>query len=47
MDEYVELARDFFEGEEPKFVNAVLDRVAHKKRAAEFGEPPPDDESEF
>ena len=47
MDEYVELARDFFEGEEPKFVNAVLDRLAHRKRAEEFGETPPDDEPEF
>lgn len=36
IDEYVELARDFFEGDEPKFVNAVLDRLAHEKRAAEF-----------
>ena len=25
IDEYVELARDFFEGDEPGFVNAVLD----------------------
>jgi N utilization substance protein B len=36
IDEYVELARDFFEGDEPKFVNAVLDKLAHEKRAAEF-----------
>ena len=47
IDEYVELARDFFEGDEPGFVNAVLDRLAHKKRAAEFGETPPDDELQF
>lgn len=47
IDEYVELARDFFEGEEPSFVNAVLDRLAHRKRAAEFGETPPDDELDF
>jgi N utilization substance protein B len=47
IDEYVELARDFFEGEEPGFVNAVLDRLAHRKRAAEFGETPPDDELQF
>lgn len=47
IDEYVELARDFFEGDEPKFVNAVLDKLAHRKRAAEFGEPTPDDEVEF
>jgi N utilization substance protein B len=36
IDEYVELARDFFDGDEPKFVNAVLDKLAHEKRAAEF-----------
>lgn len=47
IDEYVELARDFFEGDEPGFVNAVLDRLAHRKRAAEFGETPPDDEFQF
>ena len=47
IDEYVELTRDFFEGEEPGFVNAVLDRLARRKRAAEFGETPPDDELQF
>jgi N utilization substance protein B len=47
IDEYVDLARDFFEGDEPGFVNAVLDRLAHRKRAAEFGETPPDDELQF
>ena len=47
IDEYVELARDFFEGDEPGFVNAVLDRLAHRKRATEFGETPPDDELQF
>lgn len=47
IDEYVELARDFFDGDEPGFVNAVLDRLAHRKRATEFGETPPDDEPQF
>lgn len=47
IDEYVELARDFFEGDEPGFVNAVLDKLAHRKRATEFGETPPDDELQF
>jgi N utilization substance protein B len=47
IDEYVELARDFFPGDEPGFVNAVLDRLAHRKRATEFGETPPDDELLF
>ena len=36
IDEYVELARDFFDGDEPKFVNAVLDKLAREKRGAEF-----------
>jgi len=47
IDEYVELARDFFEGDEPGFVNAVLDKLAHRKRSIEFGETPPDDELQF
>jgi N utilization substance protein B len=44
IDEYVELSYAFFSGEEPAFVNAALDRLAHRMRAAEFGEPPPDNE---
>ena len=44
IDEYVELSYAFFSGEEPAFVNAALDKLAHRKRAAEFGEPPPEDE---
>jgi N utilization substance protein B len=44
IDEYVELARDFFDGDEPGFVNAVLDRLAHRMRAAEFGKDPRHDE---
>jgi N utilization substance protein B len=47
IDEYVELARDFFDKDEPGFVNALLDKLAHRKRAAEFGETPPDDELQF
>ena len=36
IDEYVELARDFFgEGAEPSFINGVLDAVAHAARAEE------------
>ena len=34
---YVDLAHDFFSGEEPKVVNGVLDKLAHKLRAAELG----------
>ncbi|HEX3943986.1 MAG TPA: transcription antitermination factor NusB [Rhizomicrobium sp.] len=47
IDEYLDIAHAFFGGEEPAFVNALLDRVAHKKRAAEFGETPADDELRF
>ena len=47
IDEYVGIAHDFFAGDEPGFVNAALDRIAHRKRAPEFGEPVPDDELGF
>lgn len=47
IDEYVDVAHAFFTGDEPSFVNAALDRLAHRKRAAEFGETPPDDELQF
>lgn len=32
VTEYVEIARAFFEGDEPKLVNAVLDRIARHVR---------------
>ncbi len=44
IDEYLDIAHAFFDGEETGFVNAVLDRLARRKRAVEFGETPPDDE---
>lgn len=47
IDEYVELAHAFFNGDEPSFVNAILDKLARRKRATEFGETPPDDELQF
>ena len=47
IDEYVGIAHDFFAGDEPGFVNAALDRMAHRKRAPEFGDPVPDDELGF
>lgn len=47
IDEYVEIAHAFFPGDEASFVNAVLDRLARRKRAVEFGETPPDDELQF
>lgn len=36
IDEYVDVANAFFEGSEPKFVNAALDRCAREARAGEF-----------
>lgn len=33
VTEYVEIAVAFFEGEEPKLVNAVLDRIARHERS--------------
>ena len=37
INEYVEIARDFFGGEEPAVANGVLDRIARQKRQGEFG----------
>lgn len=37
IDQYVSLAHDFYEGGEPKFVNAALDKLARQYRSAEFG----------
>ena len=39
INEYINIAKAFFEADEPKVVNGVLDRIAHKVRAKEF-EPP-------
>jgi N utilization substance protein B len=37
ITEYVDVARAFFpEGKEPKFVNAVLDHMAHEARPEDF-----------
>jgi N utilization substance protein B len=47
IDEYVAVARAFFSGDEPSFVNGVLDTLAKKKRASEFGLPTPEGELEF
>jgi N utilization substance protein B len=47
IDEYVGLARAFFSGDEPGFVNAALDGMARRKRAKEFGLPVPEDEPDF
>ncbi|NNC37608.1 MAG: transcription antitermination factor NusB [Acidimicrobiales bacterium] len=37
VDQYVSIAHDFYEGSEPKFVNAALDKLARQYRTAEFG----------
>jgi N utilization substance protein B len=37
ISEYVDVANAFYEGEVPAMVNAVLDALARKMRAAEFG----------
>jgi N utilization substance protein B len=34
IDEYVEIAKSFFEGPEPAFVNAALDAIATDERSA-------------
>ncbi len=39
INEYINIAKAFFEGEEPKVINGVLDRIAHKLRASEFEAP--------
>jgi len=36
LDEYIELAHDFFDGDEGKVVNGVLDALAKKLREAEL-----------
>ena len=38
IDEYVALARAFFSGSEPAFVNGALDSLARRLRAAEMGD---------
>jgi N utilization substance protein B len=37
INEYVDVARGFFGGDEPRLANAVLDRLARALRPAEFG----------
>lgn len=39
IDEYVGLAKDFYAGKEPNFVNAALDKLARERRPGEFGIP--------
>lgn len=37
INEYVNVAHAFFAGDEPGFVNGVLNRIARERRPAEFG----------
>jgi N utilization substance protein B len=41
IDEYIEVARRFSDDEQCAFVNAILDRIAHAEREAEFSETRP------
>ena len=47
IDEYVAVANAFFGADEPGFINGALDKIARRKRAAEFGLPTPDGELDF
>lgn len=37
INEYVDIAHAFFENEEPKVVNGILDQLARERRPSEFG----------
>jgi transcription antitermination protein NusB len=39
INEYIDVAHAFFDDDEPKVVNGVLDRLARKYRAEEFDKP--------
>jgi N utilization substance protein B len=39
INEYINIAKAFFEADEPTVVNGVLDRIAHRVRAKEFEAP--------
>lgn len=38
ISEYIELAKDFFDGAQVKLINGVLDNLAHKLRDAELAD---------
>ena len=40
INEYLDVAHGFFDGEEPRMANGVLDRLAHLLRPKEFDAPP-------
>ncbi len=37
INEYIDVAKAFYEDDEPRLVNGVLDRLAHQLRPEEFG----------
>jgi N utilization substance protein B len=39
INEYIDISRAFFDGDEPKVVNGVLDSLARQHRAEELGKP--------
>jgi transcription antitermination protein NusB len=40
INEYINIGHAFFDGEEPKVINGVLDRIAHQLRVKEFEKKP-------
>ena len=36
VDEYIEISKSFFEGEEPNFINGILDKISKIYRPNEF-----------
>jgi N utilization substance protein B len=43
ISEYIDLAHAFFEGDEPKVVNGILDKLARQARPADFAREGPAD----
>jgi N utilization substance protein B len=43
ISEYIDLAHAFFEGDEPKVVNGILDKLAREARPADFAREGPAD----
>ena len=42
INEYIDIAHAFFDGDEPKVVNGVLDKLAKRLRTTDTGVAPPD-----
>jgi N utilization substance protein B len=40
INEYMDIAHGFFDGEEPRFANGVLDALARQMRGDEFQQRP-------